>query len=406
MGVENCFTWTVSTAQWSNLDDPTITDLWGSPSAWIWSVRDPSADFPLIVDVGPGVFGPFRCKFEEVQTEPFGRYRGWVTLRGSGREQTILDEAGSSQSTAIRVEFCRELSFISLGARGNYAAVYWLGGGTGSWSDVDLVGMEGGASHVGAGWGWYDNGCSDDFPNVQYFHNSRVRRVGMGRGNFQYAWYGNCAETWFFAGELLIDVPRFENESTTAQEAAVASVIYLTDRADFRAFGTSVRLDVRDYPDPYSGGIRLRLVELVADSVFHAHGSAFIASVNVEPPAASPPLNVEGLVAVLGSPFVHTPGSSWVFDVSPGTAARIMTNGSGVIQSPFLWASGPGVPGTPAATFSSFTKTGQDLFVETDCDASGCSGGSFPHLMIYSETCAQSATGSPWFDTVRKKCRD
>ena len=50
--------------------------------------------------------------------------------------------------------------------------------------------------------------------------------------------------------------------------------------------------------------------------------------------------------------------------------------------------------------------TGQDLFIETDCNSAGdCSGrGTETHLMIYND--ANCSQGNPWFDTVTGACRD
>ncbi|HIG00925.1 MAG TPA: hypothetical protein EYQ66_06415 [Myxococcales bacterium] len=54
------------------------------------------------------------------------------------------------------------------------------------------------------------------------------------------------------------------------------------------------------------------------------------------------------------------------------------------------------------------SEHGQDLFVETDCDANGtCAGaGNEPHQMIYAgEVCATGGSDDPWFDSVEGECR-
>src|SRR5688572_15095798 len=67
----NCFTFTVSTGQWSP------QSLWDT-DGWIWTTWMPSAASPLLVDIGPGEFDEFACV-----------NAGNVTLRGAGREQTL-----------------------------------------------------------------------------------------------------------------------------------------------------------------------------------------------------------------------------------------------------------------------------------------------------------------------------
>ena len=58
-----------------------MTALTQRTTGWMWTVRNPSASDKVLVDVGPGQFEAFECQ---------GTTRGWVTLRGAGREATIL----------------------------------------------------------------------------------------------------------------------------------------------------------------------------------------------------------------------------------------------------------------------------------------------------------------------------
>lgn len=70
----------------------------------------------------------------------------------------------------------------------------------------------------------------------------------------------------------------------------------------------------------------------------------------------------------------------------------------GVVGAPFQWPANI-VP--PSDNFAS--DAGQDTYVETDCSNNGASsGGTEPHLMIYSAACA---TEGPWFDSTTGRCR-
>ena len=87
----------------------TMASLSDPATGWIWNDRDPapSANEPLLVDIGPGTFDGFEC--------PDGK--GFVTLRGTGRVNTIL-----SDTVAIDVENCAALDFIDLTASGSLTA--------------------------------------------------------------------------------------------------------------------------------------------------------------------------------------------------------------------------------------------------------------------------------------------
>jgi hypothetical protein len=158
--LKNCF---------ERMEDLTTTGTTG----WIWATRQPSAASPLLVDIGPGVFTTFKCNGT-------GTTRGFVTLRGSGREQTIL-----SGTNGVTVTNCRNLSFMDLGAQGSKYGVLWSGaeGGSSSWTNVDLVGL--GTSTIGAPTaGWADDTCANQTArSVHYIHGSRIRAMAGVGGN-------------------------------------------------------------------------------------------------------------------------------------------------------------------------------------------------------------------------------
>jgi hypothetical protein len=344
-------------------------------TTWLWGgggsdrAVAPSAGDSVIVVIGPGEFGQFEC--------PSGE--GFVTLRGSGREQTIV----ADDDVGMLITHCQDLSFIDLGVRGDRIGVSWVGGGFSTWSDTDILVTGDTAAATTAAWGdTLDGGQAPNFQcGVHYFHGSRVRAIGGGTGgaSLASAFYSQCGESWFFGGEIL-------NEVTDT--AAQANAVRITSGfGDVRTFGTAIRTFVNG-GNPSSGEVVGVYVNV---GRFHSHGSI----INVDAQGAT---NADAIgLRVTGSGMAHTAEAAWVLTPDgSGSAVRVETATGGVAESPFLWQSG-GAP--PAIT----TQHGSDLFVETDCEATDCTGGSDPHLMIYSTSCGGG--GGPWFDVVRQACR-
>ena len=166
--------------------------------------------------------------------------------------------------------------------------------------------------------------------------------------------------------------------------------VAVTAEGDVRLFGSSVRSHPGAGFTQNVDFIGVSLGQSQPGGVFHMHGG--IVSVNAGPLGR----DAVGIDATDATTFAHTLGTAFI--TKKGTGGAIRVRGSGNVQSPLLWQSGTDVP---LGGISS--QTGKDLFVETDCDASGCSGaGVQPHLMIYSAACG----ADPWFDTVRGACRN
>ena len=125
---------------------------------------------------------------------------------------------------------------------------------------------------------------------------------------------------------------------------------------------------------------------------FHMHGGAI--SVNS---SNLPGVNAIGIRMTnnggAGTARAHTLDTA--FAVKGGSTSTRLS-GTGDFESPQLWEARTDPPAAGGA------KDGQDIYVETDCDASGCSGASDPHLMIYKASC----TPTPWFDSARNACRN
>ncbi len=368
--LENCF--------------ESMTELSNLSTGWIWTIRSPapSATAPLLVEIGPGEFETFTCAGG-----------GNVTLRGSGREQTILKGTFGAD-----VDDCERLSFIDLGLHGTNYGVQWLNGGDSSWSNTDLLGLGDVTAYASSGW---RDTCDPPFSKaVHYFHGSRVRVTGTGPIGGSVGFHSSCSENWFFGGEILADVAVPTNFVTGVKVDIIG---------DVRTFGTTIR--ARASAMPNNASLVGVLVSLFADpsglpgspapGAFHAHGSIVNASLS---PESTADVSAVGLEVVGG--LAHTPGTAFVVKASgAGVATRVNVGGSGTALSPFLWQSGPKPPQSPDESTAVFSSDGKDLFVETDCDAAGdCDGGgNETHLMVYNE--AECGATDPWFDIVTGRCR-
>lgn len=354
----------------------TMTELSDPDTGWIWNTRVPDASSPLLVDIGPGEFERFDC--------PDGN--GHVTLRGAGREQTILKDTIGAQ-----IVNCTRLAFIDLGIHGSRYAVFWQEQGDATWTNVDLFSLP---PHTLFNIGWAE-ACTPVIPpaapkSLQYLFGSRVWAIGRGQA-LNAAWFGDCSEAWFFGGELLVDV----NEATPS---IATHGVHLINRADFRAFGTVIRTLVSEYAPSEVVGVSLQS----PDAIFHIHGGIINTSVTADI-GTNPPIDATGLQS---QGFAHTPGTAFVVKASAGgTPTRLKTLSGGTIQSPFLWQPGTQPPAAASETNELVSLPGQDVFVETDCASDGdCdAGGSQTHMMVYNDV--ECAPADPWFDLVTGRCR-
>ena len=350
--LENCF--------------ETMASLADTTTGWIWATRNPSASAPLLVDVGPGQFGSFDCNG--------GSH---VSVKGAGREHTIL-----RSTFAVDVVDCDQLAFIDIGLHGERYAINWIGLGEASWSNVDALGL--GLDGI-ATVAWNDAGCLPGTKSLHYFHGSRLRTVGA-RPVIVSVFFSSCAETWFFGGEIFMNLTGTTNYAHT---------LHLFGEADFRAFGTAIRTRL----DP-AGVVNIGSmvgIQTQSNATFHAHGSIINTSANL----GAGDVDAVG-VRNAGLGLIHTPGTAFVVKAA-GNGEAIRVEGSGPTESPFFWFAKNDPPAGPTSALRS--SNGQDIFVETDCDSSGnCNGaGNETHLMVYNDQLCAST--NPWFDTVTGACR-
>jgi len=357
-GADNCF----------ELLDDALT--------WTWTTRNPTVTSKLLVDIGPGIYN------EQVYC-PDGR--GHVTFRGAGRDATSIRGAANDVAAAT-FQNCDEIEVMDLAIENNDWGVEWAGGGSSTWTDVDIVGLPGGTSTIG----WIDDivqGQEDDIA-LHYFFGCRVHATG--RQNNPYpaaAYWASASETWFFGGEILWEV---------SENGGAGAALLINAGGDFHAFGTVIRAVATG--TGLTGditGVEVNDAAVVGNnagepSVFHMHGG--IINVN----ANGNSLTGYGLKVLGANSTAHSPDTA--FNVTGSFVFRVLVSG-GAAMAPFQW---------PAATqppsFGAFySANGQDMFVETDCGSNGdCDGGgSEPHLMINTTSC----TGF-WFDSVTGRCRN
>jgi len=354
-----------------------MTRIWGSGGI------HPTASAPLTVDIGPGKFpGTIAC----------GSEQGHTTFRGAGRDRTTI-EGGfvwiipgfAGAYVAVNAGDCEKLAFQDMTLLAGTTStvgytVFWTAGGSSSWTDVNIVGSQ---------TGWYDAFCggeSTDGPSGEhYLWGSNVTAGKIG-------YYAECGITWFYGGEILVDpslLASFSNPSRGVQ---------VVHRGHVHLFGSAIRATTAKISSG-SGSLRGVMVGTPGNATvgqgygeFHMHGG--VISVNSS--------NLSGMNAIgihmtdnggAGTAKSHTLDTAFAIQ---GGSTSTRLSGTGNFESPQLWEARTSPPTAGGA------RDGQDIYVETDCNSSGCSSGPDPHLMIYTSGCSPT----PWFDTSRNACRN
>jgi hypothetical protein len=337
---------------------------------WIRNTRLPNASSPLLVEIGPGVFtGNADIN---IVCDPGNGYTGFTTYRGSGMDQTTLKGSGSGSSASVNVTNCTDLAFSDLKVATNfYGGIYWSGGGNSSWSNV----------HVDAvARAWLEPTCGST-RGKHYWFGSRLNSTTAFTVGDTYQ--SKCDETWFYGSEVAIvsNGGGYTNASTQAVHALGDGIIDLYG-SNLRAFGD-------DLSTTYAA-------LSVGTGEIHIHGTGIDA-------ISATGKDVTALRAENGG-FIHADVSAYVLKTT-GTKTRISNNG-GDVRAAYQWAQSDQPPAV-------VTENGADLFVETDCSASGCeetasNGASDTHLLIYNDNCPApgQTDGGPWFDVVTGQCRN
>lgn len=362
--------------------------IWGP---WTPQPRIPSANSPLLVDIGPGKFDVFNCSGTD------NNPNGWVTLRGAGQKNTRIenlpggDNAIVNNNGSVSVKHCTNLSFQDLTVGGDFYTIAWTGGGTSTWTNVEVdIADESKAQNIG----WYETFCDSGAKQaVHYWFGSRIttHQDGSNRSS-----YFSCGDTWFYGGEI---TTRVNNRSYASN---VANPIQLVQSGNYSGvihlFGTAVRIVI-----PNGNSIFQQEDEVVGvflrgpGTEFHMHGGI----ISIDASGSSQSYDVTAVQ--LSGGVAHTPDTAFVVKAAGnGTASRVKLGGVANIndvQSPYLWPAGENPPTAISP------KSGEDQFVENDCSVSGnCNSGGFEtHLMIANP--AKCGAIDPWFDTQVGECR-
>ena len=358
--------------------------------AWTWSTRDPSETAPLLIDIGPGSFAmPFdTCS---VSSPNQNSDRGHTTLRGSGRNNTVLTASAASGTALLQINGCnniivQDLAIDSTESVGNtHFGIVWTGGGSSSWTNVAVF---------ASSYAWYTpNACTlATRGRHEWFSSILHTQFGLG---FSIAYNSNCEDSWIWGSELIAETEGGSTQQHIGVKSSAAS-------SSVHIYGTDVRVIAKAGSSSPGGQIGLYAQ---SGGQIHHHGGEIV--VRHE---ASNNQDVYGIVASLVNSRVHVLETS--FGILPGlggTAIRSAQFGGGSAQSAFQWVPSTDAPMPGNGTEHIKSVDGQDSFVETDCPMNaGCqTSGDFPHLMIYTEACAgrPSIDQGPWFDTVTHNCR-
>jgi len=364
---------------------------WDDLSTWITGTRHPTETTPLSVDIGPGEFidsdtAPGQWSTSMLLDCATSPATGWISFKGAGREITKLT---GNLFVALWIRDCESLEFQDLSVSGTLAqAVGWLGAGSSTWTNVDFSGFDlawsdycdfGGSADAvavvfvaGGGTGPVEN------KSEHYYHN-----IKMKSGTFT----SYCAINWIYASDLAKEV------SNDTRPAA----INVNHQGDIRLFGSTVRSWSDGSAFPVEG------INIGSNGHFHMHGGI----INVDSTAGTG--NATAIKLENSGSLAHVIDTAFVVKSKPtAQTLRIDNPGLGKVMSPFLWQPGNDAPGVNLAS-----ETGQDMFVEKDCDSSGdCSGSCStnaseicqPHIMVYSDACT-AVSGTPWFDSTVNQCR-
>ncbi len=315
---------------------------------WISSERLPDQTKPLEVEIGAGTFPAFALNcitgLGTQKSSYVNVFPGYVSFRGAGIKQTIIQSAGSQLALAFRG--CNNMSFSDFSFNGlNYAYILWDLGGSSTWNNVEVDGQF---------YAWRESNCGST-PGTHYWFNSRlISTVTSTSGNIAYqAW---CDNSWIFGSEITAN-------------GGVSNV--LDAKHEIHVYGSVIRaLTQYNSTAAYShnGG------------EIHIHGTG----IDMLSTSAT---NFIALHATDTS-IIHADSSAFNLSTAPGgTITRVLdetTSGHG-IHSPYLWKG----HGNPPSILSS---EGSDVAVVNDVAG--------PRFVIYSNTCA-----SKWFDVGNNACR-
>ncbi|MEQ1592448.1 MAG: hypothetical protein ABL892_08670 [Thiobacillaceae bacterium] len=332
-------------------------------TSWINNTRRPNKNAPLVVNIGPGIFGRLALTCDA----PTG-YTGYVSFSGTGPKQSVIQfsASGNPPFGVIESNGCTNLSFSALTVSSgdnpgsfNYGYIVWNGGGMSQWSSVvvDVTAR-----------GWSEETCGST-KGEHYWFGSRFQNtalVGIGT-----AYSANCDDSWFIGSEITL---------TTKPKGSISAgngdftTIKAANNTEVHVYGSVIRA-IAPGATVAAATQNLTAVSVGSNAQIHIHGTGLDV------------LSAGGATALSADSggMIHANGSAYNLSSLGGTVTRIANNG-GHIHAPYLWEH------IPSASLISVTGA------DTTTIATGTSDG-HPHPAIYDLTCP-----SKWFDTVDKAC--
>jgi hypothetical protein len=300
----------------------------GSLNSWTWGTRKPTSTSPLVVEIGPGIFGQFYCG------DAVSNIAGFISFRGAGMDKTTL------ASVSIFGQ-CANAAFdhMTVGGTGvNYAVTVVNGGTNTTWTNVKLTGP--------TLWQEY---CVGGSGGKHYWFGSQL--VATLGGSYQVA----CDQSWFFGSEI-----------TSKGPLTFGDVIPLkVSGSELHVYGSVIRALGNGSGAP-SDLYTVTAVSATGGQA-HIHGTGIdVIAVNGAPAA------VTALAASNGA-MIHANVSSYNLSTGAGGTITRISNNGGHVHAPYLWEEHQTPPDIASVT-------GSDMAVVTD--------GTQPHLLIYSSNCA------------------
>lgn len=314
---------------------------------WIRNVR--ASGNPLLVNIGPGTFGPIICDYSD------------VTFRGSGRSNTVISNEFWPFSMVL-VAGCDSLNVedLMISSTGTYAISSPKSSTLhSSWINVEIK---------ATGYGWYDDigeTCSSQGEN--YFLSSRISvtpKQGVAR-----AFTAACSKNWVFGTEI---ATRVDSSIVSGTENQNIYTLGAYKNAEIHMFGSNLRT----ISDSTLSGDALNVVVASDQSILNIQGTG----IDVISP------NTNSITVLFADTNASIDANSAAYAIQhPGTTTRL--SGVGNISAPYLWQ-----PGAPPNIIS---RTGADIFVDSTLQP--------PEMFIYSANC--NGVGGPWASATTGNCR-
>lgn len=341
-----------------------------------------------MIDIGPGTFQSWECTSSN------------VTLRGSGRDKTIIK--GGTQGFGVEInQGCTDLTVQDLtvdNANGFWGVTIPNIAAKTSWTNVEIMGGI-------YGWvEWVTSSCANHDGKHLFFSSRIISTGAVVNNNTSRAYTATCAQSWFWGSEITSQAP-----------SAMTNMFALEAHgAEVHLYGSNVRLLLPNgsaaasyIPGSPSSGNSHYMIAALNSSAIHIHGTGL--------DVVHPGTGTADMLYADSTSHFHANESAFNMHVSgAGKVRRI--GGAGSIEAPYAWKQGSTPPlstkldGTPTlnGVTTLISVNGADSYIETDCPVSGnCSvGGTFPHQMVYRGECTNTTVnGGPWFDLTTKDCR-